>query len=90
MQHKYSKPEKLILEAIAKVIKRERTSTLKSQRLFADEYGMHSSLFSRLERAENQPKLFSLWSIAEILHMKPSQFLELVEKELPDDFTLVD
>lgn len=90
MQHLFSKNEQEILNAIAQVIKRERKSTTKSQRLLADEYGLYSSMFSRLERAQNQPKLFSIWFIAEALGMKTSEFLALVEKELPEGFTLND
>lgn len=90
MQHQFSNNEQEILNAIAQVIKRKRKSTEKSQRLFADEYGMYSSMFSRLERAQNQPKLFSIWTIAEALGMKASEFLALVENELPEDFALYD
>lgn len=79
-----------ILNILAKVVSQRRGLTAKSQRLTADEYGLHSSLLSRIESAKNEPKLFSLWGVAEALDLKPSELFTLVEKELPKDFKLLD
>ncbi len=82
--------EKMILNAFAKVLRKERTNFEKSQRIFAFENGIHKSMISRFESGNNEPKLFSVWRIANALDMKPSEFLAAVEKELPEAFNILD
>lgn len=81
---------KILVQAIADVIKEQRKSLLKSQRLFADEFEMQKSLLSRLENANNEPKIGSLWMISEAFGLKPSEFFKLVEQKLPKDFKILD
>ena len=47
MQPKISEKELKILAALSKVVKNKRLEKAKSQRLFADEYELHSSMISR-------------------------------------------
>lgn len=81
---------KILVQVIADVIKEQRKSLLKSQRLFADEFEMQKSLLSRLENANNEPKIGSLWMISEAFGLKPSDFFKLVEQKLPKDFKILD
>lgn len=81
---------KILVQVIADVIKEQRKSLLKSQRLFADEFEMQKSLLSRLENANNEPKIGSLWMISEAFGLKPSEFFKLVEQKLPKDFKILD
>ncbi len=81
---------KILVQAIADVIKEQRKSLSKSQRLFADEFEMQKSLLSRLENANNEPKIGSLWMISEAFGLKPSEFFKLVEQKLPKDFKILD
>jgi len=90
MQQQLTKKHIKILNALANVVNRKRELTAKSQRLTADEYGLHSSLLSRIESAKNEPKLFSLWGVAEALDLKLSELFALIEQELPEDFRLLD
>ena len=90
MQHVNFRNADIIIKTLAKVIKEEREQQGKSQRLLADECSFQRSLLSRLENGTNEPKLVSIWTIAEALRMKPSCLIGLVEKELPKDFSLME
>jgi len=90
MQHLNTKKAEIIIETIAKILRQKREEQNKSQRLFAYEYGIQKSLISRLENGINEPKIISLWTVCEALDIKPSKLFELVEKELPKSFALID
>ena len=90
MQHVNYKNADIIIKTLAKIIKEEREKQGKSQRLLADECSFQRSLLSRLENGLNEPKLVSIWTIAEALRMKPSNLIRLVENELPKDFSLIE
>ena len=90
MQHVNFKNADIIIKTLAKVIKEERERQGKSQRLLADECSFQRSLLSRLENGLNEPKLVSIWTIAEALRMKPSRLINLVEKNMPKDFSLIE
>ena len=92
MQPKITKREKILLDTISKVIKikRKRNKKNKSQRTLSYEYGLQKSFLSRIENAQNEPKLFNIWKISEALGLKPSEFFMLIEKELPKNFNLTD
>ncbi len=89
MQHVNYKNAEIIIKTLAKVIKEEREKQGKSQRLLADECAFQRSLLSRLENGLNEPKLVSIWTIAEALQMKPSRLIGLVENKLPSGFSLI-
>lgn len=90
MQHVNLKKADVIIKTLAKVIKEEREKQGKSQRVLADECAFQRSLLSRLENGLNEPKLVSLWTIAEALNLKPSELIEKVEDRLPRDFSLIE
>ena len=90
MQHCNSENSKLILAAIAKVLKEQRLKLKKSQRLLADEFDIQKSMLSRLESATNEPKILSLFSVCEALDIQVSDLFRMVEKELPSGITLID
>ena len=90
MQHVNYKNADIIFKTLAKIIKEEREKQGKSQRLLVDECSFQRSLLSRLENGLNEPKLVSIWTIAEALRMKPSNLIRLVENELPKDFSLIE
>lgn len=90
MQPKFSEKEMQILLALSKAVKNKRLEKAKSQRVLADEYEIHKSMFSRYENCESEPKLFSLWRVANALDIKPSELFYLIEKELVDNIVLID
>ncbi len=89
MQHVNFKNADIILKTLAGVIKEEREKQGKSQRLLADECSFQRSLLSRLENGLNEPKLVSIWTVAEALQMRPSNLIRLVENRLPKGFSLI-
>lgn len=89
MQHVNYKNADIIFKALADVIKEEREKQGKSQRLLADECSFQRSLLSRLENGLNEPKLVSIWTVAEALRMKPSKLMKMVEDKLPNGFSLI-
>lgn len=88
MQH--DKKEKMILEALSSVLSELRINNAKSQRILAFENGMHKSMISRFESCKNEPRIFSVWKVANAFGLKPSEFLSLIENKLPQDFNLID
>lgn len=90
MQPKFTKDEERILKAFSNVIKSTRKNIDKSQRMLAFEYDIQRSMISRFESGTNEPKLFSIWRLANAFGMKPSELFTLIEKELGDDITLID
>lgn len=90
MQHTNADKVKIITQAIAQVVKEQRILRSKSQRLFADEFEIQKSLLSRIENANNEPKIGSLWMIAEAFGLNASAFFKLVEEKLPKDFKILD
>lgn len=89
MQH-FTQDELYILKTVSDIIKEQRISHNKSQRLLADEYDLQKSMISRLENGKNEPLLFSIWKISYALGLKPSELLRLVEERLAKDITLLD
>ena len=90
MQHQYSNKAKIILEILGQVIREERENQGKSQRIFADEFDIQKSMISRIENAVNEPKIISLFSIAEALNIKLSDLIKIVEDRLPKNFSLIE
>ena len=90
MQPKITKREKILLDTISKVIKIKRNEKNKSQRTLSYEYGLQKSFLSRIENAQNEPKLFNIWKISEALGLKPSEFFMLIEKKKKKNFNLTD
>lgn len=90
MQHVNTEKSKIIIQAIAEVIKEQRQKLSKSQRLLADEFEIQKSLLSRLENGVNEPKIVSLFMISEALGLNIADFFKLVAEKLPKDFTVLD
>ena len=90
MQHVNHKKAAIIFEALSKIIIKRREELNKSQRILADEFGFPRSLLSRLENCMSEPKLISIWTIAEALELKPHQLIKLIEEELGEGFSLIE
>ena len=90
MQHLNKDKVEILIKSIAQTVKEQRQNLCKSQRLLADEFAIQKSLLSRLENANNEPKIGSLWMVAEALGISASEFFKMVEEKLPEDFKLLD
>lgn len=77
-----------ILNSLASHVKELRGD--RSQFIIASENDISTSIISTIERALKDPQLTTLFKVAEALNIKASKLVELIEKDLPKDFTLID
>ncbi len=80
--------KQLILEALGKLTKKLRGE--KSQFMFCSENDISTSIVSTIERFLKDPQLTTVFKLAEAFDMKPSNFIKLIEEELPENFSLIE
>ena len=68
-------------EAFGRVLRALRAERGLSQEALALEAGVQRNYVSLIERGVNQPTITTIFKLATALEMKPSQVVELVEKE---------
>jgi len=68
-------------EAFGKVLRASRVERGLSQEALALEAGIQRNYVSLIERGINQPTITIIFKLATALEIKPSQIIELVEKE---------
>lgn len=90
MQHSNTKKSEIIFQILAEELRKEREKQGKSIRLLAYEFDIQKSLISRLENGINEPKLISIWTLCEALGIKPSELMQRIESNLPEEFSLID
>ena len=73
--------------AIASVVRKMRNKSITKS---ADEIGMGKSLWADLENGIKDPQFSTLWRIAEGLEIKPHVLVEMIEKELGDNFSFLE
>lgn len=78
----------LFLKIVGSIIKTKRLERGKGILLHAYEYDIPSSSLNLIEKGLRDVQLTTLWKIANSFDMKLSDFLRLVENELPEDFEL--
>ena len=78
----------LIQEATGKVLKDLRGK--KSNYILGAEYDISTSLLSNVERGLKDPQLTTIFKLAEAFNLRPSEFVEKIEKFLPKDFTMIE
>ena len=78
--------KKIIFSAIAQTVKRLRGP--KSQFMLGAEYDIPSSVLSDLERAVKDPQLTTLFKLAGAFNLSISEFMQELEKELPENFSV--
>lgn len=79
--------KQILKKATAKVIKSQRKKSITKS---ADEIGMGKSLWADLENGVKDPQLSTLWRIAEGLDIKPHILVEMIEKELGENFSFLE
>lgn len=90
MQH-YSEQYLLLNKKLGEILKKLREEkTGLSATKFAYSYDMEKSNVIKIEGAKVFCKLITIWKIANALGIKCSELIALVEKELGDNFTLID
>ena len=80
--------KKLILKKLAKHARELRGE--KSQFIVSSENDISTSILSTIERGMKDPQLTTFIKLAQAYDIKPEKFLEMIMKDLPEDFTLID
>ncbi len=79
--------KKLIRAIAGKILKKLRKD--KSLYLLSMEYEISTSLLNSLERGLKDPQLTTVFKLSEALGIRASDFVKMIEEELPKGFTLV-
>ncbi len=82
--------KKLLLNTVGKIVKKIRQQKRKGILLHSYEYDIPSSSLNLIERGERDAQLTTLWKIANSLGLSFGEFVSMVEKQLPEDFTLIE
>lgn len=80
----------LLLKTIGKIVKECRIKKGKGILLHAYEYDISSSSLNFIERGVRDVQITTLWKIANSFDMSFEEFIRKVEKELPENFTLIE
>lgn len=80
--------KQLICKIAGEIIKNFRGN--QSQFKFCAERGLSTSIISPLEKGIKDPQLTSIFKISEAMNMKASDFVKMIENELPENFSLLD
>jgi len=90
MQQKNDKIKYLSKITGTLIKKLRQDSTKSSLNTFALEVDLARGNMSKLESGFHDPKLSTLWKIAEGLDMPLSTFIKILEQELPKDWELLE
>ncbi len=82
------KNKKQILKLLGKHARELRGE--RSQFILASENDISVSIISTIERAMKDPQLTTVFKLAEALNIKPSEFVKLIENDLPKNFSMID
>ncbi|MBR1775895.1 hypothetical protein IJ750_02325 [bacterium] len=79
-----------LLKIIGKIIKKHRLATKKGILLHAYEFDIPSSSLNLVEHGARDCQITTLWKIANSFGMTFGEFINEVEEQLPENFTLID
>ena len=80
--------KKLICKVAGQALKMLRGE--KSLYMLSAEYEISTSLLSSLERGLKDPQLTTFFKLSEALGIKASDFVKIIEQELPNGFSLIE
>lgn len=80
--------KKLICKVAGQALKMLRGE--KSLYMLSAEYEISTSLLSSLERGLKDPQLTTVFKLSEALGIKASDFIKIIEQELPNGFSLIE
>jgi len=75
-----------LLKAVGGVINSQRISQHKGINTFSYEYDIGNGLLCKLEKGLADTKITTIWKLANAFGYKCSDFIKLIEEELPKDF----
>ena len=85
-----SKNKTQLLKIIGRIVKKHRLTEKKGILLHAYEFDIPSSSLNLIERGIRDSQITTLWKIVNSFGMTFGEFVSEVEKQLPQDFTLID
>ena len=89
MQQGYQNSKQKLLNAIANVIKNNRSVQNKSISKISAEILMSKSMWADLEKGIKDPQFSTIWRICEALELPFESFVREIKLELGKDFTLI-
>ena len=90
MKDKDNSKKRILLETAGKIIKEKRQAQNKGILLFSYEYDISNSSISALEKGERDVQFTTIWKMANALGMSFSEFINELEKQLPQGFKMID
>lgn len=90
MQEEYKNKRKELAVAISKVVNNLLKQNNKSATLFADEINISKTTILNLKKGILDPQISTIFKISFAFNIKPSKMLELIEKELPEKWDILD
>ena len=89
LQKIWEKHEIVLIKTLGEVIKKHRLALNKSMYLISAECGMSKSTWREAELGVCKDiNLSTIWKIADVLEISPSELLKEVEKKLSENFSL--
>lgn len=88
MQDNSADKRKLFQEAMGRVIQKLRKEANLSSRAVAYSIELSKTTILLAQKGELDPQMTTFCKIAEAFNLKPSEFLNLIEKELPPNWVL--
>ena len=80
--------KKALLKCLSNTVKNLRGDV--SQSVIATKGDLSSSTINLIERGLKDPQFTTLFKLAETFEMKLSDFIKCIEKEIPENLTLID
>lgn len=84
----YIEQKKLIKKALKKVV--DNLMENKSNFLFGAENDISTSILSDIKNGKKDPQLTTIFRLAEAFNLNAQDFIKLIDKELPANFSFLD
>lgn len=82
--------KKELLQAFGKVISKLREESKRSARSIAYDINLSKTTLLLSESGQLDPQISTFCKIAEAYYLKPEKLLEMIYKELPENWTIID
>ena len=87
----FVKNRKILMDAVASVLKELLSDIDKSMKLFSREYDFGDGQISKLLREKySDVKLSTIWKLSNALDIAPEKFVEMIKNKLPKNFNFYD
>ena len=80
----------LLLDIIGQIVKEKRKALNKGILLLSYEYDIPSSSIAQLEKGKRDVQISTLWKLVNALGMTFPEFVDEVNKRLPEGFKLIE